>query len=171
MANVTIGTNLRQRQNAGDADATGVEIDGEIRPAARLRVGASAVLTDATFQNSLEPVLEGKRLPQVPRRSFALLADATVWRSIIVSGILRSTSSQFDDDRNQFELAPATQVDLRVAGRERRVRLVSGDRERRRRADRSRPDAARHAGAGSGGEGGDQLAEVVDDLIADARRI
>jgi hypothetical protein len=30
---------------------------------------------------------------------------------------VRSVSSQFDDDRNQFELAPATQVDLRVAGR------------------------------------------------------
>jgi outer membrane receptor protein involved in Fe transport len=118
IANVTIGTNLRQRRNAGDADATGVEIDGEYRPTARVRVGASAILTDATFQNSVEPVLEDKRLPQVPRRSFALLADATVWRSIIVSGILRSTSSQFDDDRNQFELAPGTQVDLRVAGRE-----------------------------------------------------
>ncbi|HYN07071.1 MAG TPA: TonB-dependent receptor [Vicinamibacterales bacterium] len=118
VANVTIGTNLRQRRNAGDANATGVEIDGEIRPTARVRVGASAILTDATFQNSLEPVLEDKRLPQVPRRSFALLADATVWRSIIVSGILRSTSSQFDDDRNQFELEPATQVDLRLAGRE-----------------------------------------------------
>ncbi len=117
VANVTIGTNLRQRRNAGDADATGFEIDAEVRPVARVRVGASATVTDATFENSLETVLEGKRLPQVPRRTFSLLADATIWRSVVVSGILRTTSSQFDDDRNQFELEPATQVDLRVAGR------------------------------------------------------
>jgi outer membrane receptor protein involved in Fe transport len=118
IANVTIGTNLRQRKNAGDADVTGLEIDGEVRPMARVRVGASAIVTKATFQNSLEPVLEGKRLPQVPRRTFALLGDATIWRAIVVSGILRTTSSQFDDDRNLFELEPGTQVDLRVAGRE-----------------------------------------------------
>jgi outer membrane receptor protein involved in Fe transport len=117
VANVTTNVNLRQRQNAGDARATGFEIDGEVRPVSRVRVGASATFTDATFHNSLEPVLEGKRLPQVPRRTFVLLADATVWRSIVVSGILRGTSSQFDDDRNTFELEPATQLDLRVAGR------------------------------------------------------
>jgi outer membrane cobalamin receptor len=117
IANVTQTATLRQRQNAGDARATGVELDGEVRPVTWLRVGASAIVTDATFRDSLEPALEGKRLPQVPETSFALSADATIWRGIIVSGLVRSVSSQFDDDRNQFELAPATQVDLRVAGR------------------------------------------------------
>jgi outer membrane receptor protein involved in Fe transport len=117
IANVTTGTNLRQRQNAGDARSTGVEIDGEVRPIDNLRIGASATFTDATFRNSLEPILEGKRLPQVPKRTFVLLADATVWRSIVVSGILRTIASQFDDDRNTFELEPGTQLDLRVAGR------------------------------------------------------
>jgi hypothetical protein len=53
----------------------------------------------------------------VPERSFAVLGDVTVWRSIVVSGILRYVSAQFDDDRNVFELAPATYGDLRVAGR------------------------------------------------------
>lgn len=117
IANVTTGTNLRQRQNAGDARATGFEIDGEVRPIDNLRVGASATFTDATFRNSLEPILEGKRLPQVPKRTFVLSADATVWRSIVVSGILRTIAAQFDDDRNQFELEPGTQLDLRVSGR------------------------------------------------------
>ena len=117
IANVTQTATLRQRQNAGDARATGLELDGEVRPVTWLRVGASAFVTDATFRDSLEPALEGKRLPQVPETSFALSADATIWRSIIVSGLVRYVSSQFDDDRNQFELAPATQIDLRVAGR------------------------------------------------------
>ena len=119
IANVTTSTNIRQRQNAGDAVSTGFEIDGELKPVRRVRIGASATFTDATFQDSLEPALEGNRLPQVPKRTFVLLSDATVWRSIVVSGILRTTSSQFDDDRNQFELEPATQLDLRVAGRSR----------------------------------------------------
>ena len=117
VANVTMNPTQRQRRNAGDARATGVEIDGEVRPMTGVRVGASLTITDATFRNSAEPPLEGKRLPQVPERSFALLGDITVWRSIVVSGILRSVSSQFDDDRNTFELAPATYADLRVAGR------------------------------------------------------
>jgi iron complex outermembrane receptor protein len=119
IANVTTSTNIRQRQNAGDAVSTGFEIDGELKPVRRVRIGASATFTDATFQDSLEPALEGNRLPQVPKATFVLLSDATVWRSIVVSGILRTTSSQFDDDRNQFELEPATQLDLRVAGRTR----------------------------------------------------
>ena len=117
VANVTMNPTQRQRRNAGDARATGVEIDGEVRPMTGVRVGASLTITDATFRNSAEPPLEGKQLPQVPERSFALLGDVTVWRSIVVSGILRSVSSQFDDDRNTFELAPATYADLRVAGR------------------------------------------------------
>jgi outer membrane receptor protein involved in Fe transport len=117
IANVTTGTNLRQRQNAGDARSTGFEIDGEVRPIDNVRVGASATFTDATFRKSLEPILEGKRLPQVPKRTFVLLADATIWRSIVVSGILRTIAAQFDDDRNQFELESGTQLDLRVSGR------------------------------------------------------
>ena len=119
VANVTMNPTQRQRQNAGDARATGFELDSEVRPMTGVRVGASFTLTDSTFHNSLEPILEGKRLPQVPERAFALLGDVTVWRSIVVSGILRSVSSQFDDDRNVFELAPATYADLRVAGRTR----------------------------------------------------
>jgi outer membrane cobalamin receptor len=117
VANVTMNPTQRQRRNAGDADSIGVEIDGEVRPRTGMRVGASLTITDATFQNSIEPPLEDKRLPQVPERSFALFGDVTLWRSIVVSGILRSVSSQFDDDRNVFELAPATYADLRIAGR------------------------------------------------------
>jgi outer membrane receptor protein involved in Fe transport len=82
-----------------------------------LRLRASSTFTDATFRDSVEPGLDGNRLPQVPRRSVALSADALLPRSIRASGIWRATSSQFDDDRNAFELAPAYQLDLQVSGR------------------------------------------------------
>ena len=39
---------------------------------------------------------------------------------IIASVVWHGTSSQFDDDRNQFELAPATQLDFKVSGAVRR---------------------------------------------------
>lgn len=117
IANVTLTSTLRQRRNAGDARATGIELDGEVRPMTGTHVRVSAMVTDATFRNSLEPPLEGNRLPQVPRASFALEGGITIWKSTVISGVWRSTSSQFDDDRNQFELAPASQVDLRIAGR------------------------------------------------------
>jgi len=117
VANVTLTSTLRQRRNAGDARATGIEIDGTLQPTTGVHLRASATVTDATFRNSLEPPIEGKRLPQVPRASFALAADAMVWKSIVASGVWRTTSSQFDDDRNQFELASASQIDLRIAGR------------------------------------------------------
>ena len=34
-----------------------------------------------------------------------------------MSGVWRAVSSQYDDDRNSFLLAPAYQLDARVAGR------------------------------------------------------
>jgi outer membrane receptor protein involved in Fe transport len=119
IANVTVTTTplVRQRRNAGEAHAKGLELDGEWRPADRGRLRASWVLADSRFRESLEPALEGNRLPQVPRSSFSISGDSEFWRGLSVSAIWRAVSSQFDDDRNVFELAPAHQLDLRVAGR------------------------------------------------------
>jgi outer membrane receptor protein involved in Fe transport len=107
----------RQRQNAGEAHAQGVELEGEVRPLKRLRVRASAVIMDARFRESLEPALEGNRLPQVPGATFGVGADATLPWQLAASVFVRTTGDQYDDDRNQFLLADATQIDLRVAGR------------------------------------------------------
>jgi outer membrane receptor protein involved in Fe transport len=121
VANVTLPTAgpgiVRQRQNAGEAHATGVEFDAEVRPTARFRVRASAALVNARFRHSLEPALEGNRLPQVPRGTFSLFADASLPRAITASLVLRTTGSQFDDDRNVFTLARGTNLDARIAGR------------------------------------------------------
>jgi outer membrane receptor protein involved in Fe transport len=125
IANVTISTGAlitRQRQNAGDAHSKGFELDFEVRPVASLRVRASGAFADATFRNSTEPALEGNRLPQVPRAAGSLTVDWMLPHGTTASMLWRGTSTQFDDDRNQFLLASASQFDLQVMGRIRRVR-------------------------------------------------
>jgi outer membrane receptor protein involved in Fe transport len=121
ITNVTQTATRRQRQNAGEAHVTGGELDAEYRPTATARVRGSLSLIDARFRNAVEPALEGKRLPQVPQASFSLAADVRLPGGIAVSGVFRTLSTQFDDDRNAFELASAAQLDLRVAGRFGRV--------------------------------------------------
>ena len=113
IVNVTVTNTVRQRQNAGDAVARGVEVDGEWRPTERLRVRGSLQWVDATFDNATEPILNGKRLPQVPKASGTVAADFLMARGVM-SVVARSTGHQFDDDRNVFRLASATQVDARA---------------------------------------------------------
>jgi outer membrane receptor protein involved in Fe transport len=119
ISNVTIPSQtgiLRQRRNAGDAHSNGVEIDGEVR-ASVFRLRASMTFLNARFRNSQEAALEGNWLPQVPKRSIAATGDVLLPRQFVFSAVLHDVASQFDDDRNVFLLAGATQVDLRLASR------------------------------------------------------
>jgi outer membrane receptor protein involved in Fe transport len=120
IANVTQSSSataiVRQRRNAGEAHSTGVEIDGEWQNSL-VRLRASMTFLDAKFRNSQEAALEGNWLPQVPKRSVALTADLLLPQHHTVSFVMHDVSTQFDDDRNQFLLAGATQVDARLAGR------------------------------------------------------
>jgi outer membrane receptor protein involved in Fe transport len=108
---------VRMRENAGQARATGLELDGEFRPTLRTRLRASTTVLSTSLVNSPEVALDGNRLPQVPRISASLSGDTTFWRSMSGSFVWHAVSSQFDDDRNQFLIAPAYQLDLRIAGR------------------------------------------------------
>ena len=108
---------VRMRENAGQARATGLELDGEVRPTSRTRLRASTTVLRTSLVDSPELALDGNRLPQVPRVSASLGGDATFWRSTSASFVWHAISSQFDDDRNQFLIAPAYQLDLRLAGR------------------------------------------------------
>jgi len=117
IANVTIATNTRQRRNAGEAHAKGVEIDGDVRAVSNLWLRGSATIVDARFRESAEPVLEGKRLPQVPKFSFSGSVVAKFPHALEASAVWRAFSDQYDDDRNTFLLAEARQLDLQVAGR------------------------------------------------------
>lgn len=120
VANVTLPSLvgiLRERRNAGQVRATGLELEVEVRQSSVLRVRGALALTRSTFAESDEPGLTGNRVPQVPRASGSLWADAMLPRDVIASVVWRSSSTQFDDDQNTFELAAANQVDARVAGR------------------------------------------------------
>jgi outer membrane receptor protein involved in Fe transport len=112
----TGATIVRQRQNAGEAHASGVEIDAEARASEHLRLRGSAVFMNSTFQDAADPALEGKHLPQVPKTMVSVGGDVFLPWSITATAFLRFTGEQYDDDRNQFLLANATQIDLRIAG-------------------------------------------------------
>jgi outer membrane cobalamin receptor len=121
IANVTVPAIpeliVRERQNAGDVRSTGLELDVEYRQGTRLRARGSLAVIDSTFADALEPGIAGNRVPQVPRVSGTFSVDAVLPRAVNATVVWRSTSAQFDDDRNVFELAAANQIDARVAVR------------------------------------------------------
>ncbi|MDQ3069626.1 MAG: TonB-dependent receptor [Acidobacteriota bacterium] len=102
----------RMRTN-GEARSAGVELEVESRAHKHAWVWVSATMLDSSFTSG---ELEGNRLPQVPRRSVTAGARFFAGR---LSGSLeaRHSARQFDDDRNQFELAPATTMNGQVAAR------------------------------------------------------
>jgi outer membrane receptor protein involved in Fe transport len=108
---------LRQRQNAGRIRAAGVEfeVDAPLSPA--LSLLASVAYVDSVFTEGVG--LEGLRVPQVPRWQTSVGAHGG-WRQLAYSVDWRFMSSQFDDDRNEFELEPSTMVNGRVGWRVRR---------------------------------------------------
>jgi outer membrane receptor protein involved in Fe transport len=117
IANVTIQstpTIIRERRNAGEAHARGLELDFDMHPISMLTLRASALVVDSKFRESLEPALEGKWLPQVPKYSVAVSGDARINGWAQASFSWRGVSTQFDDDRNVFQLAEAKQLDLRL---------------------------------------------------------
>ncbi len=69
---------------------------------------------DSRFRESLEPALEGNWLPQVPRVSVSVSGDAQIVRWAQASFAWHGVSTQYDDDRNVFQLAEAKQLDLRL---------------------------------------------------------
>jgi outer membrane receptor protein involved in Fe transport len=120
VANVTLPSLtgiVRERRNAGQVRATGLELDIEVRPSSMLRVRGAVAIARSNFADSDEPGLTGNRVPQVPRASGSLWVDAMLPREAVASVVWRSSSVQFDDDQNVFELGAANQVDARVAGR------------------------------------------------------
>lgn len=117
ITNVTLGSSagqiVRERRNAGTIRARGVEAEGEWRPRNWASFVAGATFSDSRFVSSAEPGLSGKRVSQVPRWQGSLSARITRGRA--VAGVdWRSTSAQFDDDQNRFELGPASVLDVYV---------------------------------------------------------
>jgi len=112
---IPAGGTLRQRQNAGRIDGTGVE--------AELSTGISDVLTARLAANytyarvdggTQAPQLTGKRPAQAPRFSANAGLDWKAADQLTLSLDLRYESARFDDDINSRRLEAATSVNARA---------------------------------------------------------
>ncbi|MDP1630491.1 MAG: TonB-dependent receptor [Caulobacter sp.] len=112
---VPAGGVLRQRQNAGDINALGLEADIAGKAGADLSWRLSAAWTQAEVDGgSVAPQLTGLRPAQTPE--LAATAEAA-WRAtdaFTLRATLRYEGQRFDDDLNTRALSAAGSVDLRA---------------------------------------------------------
>ena len=111
---IPAGGVLRQRQNAGQVDAYGVEAQIERRwEAASLRL-AGAYTKAEVDGGAAAPQLTGLRPAQTPR--LTLTGEAT-WRpveALNLRAVIRYEGERYDDDLNSRKLSAATDVNLRA---------------------------------------------------------
>jgi outer membrane receptor protein involved in Fe transport len=118
ITNVTIGTNLRERQNTDTVRASGIEVEADVRVHPRWSFGFLAVATRSKFdQTPAQPLLEGNDVPQVPPYQFG--GSVTYVDPIGFTGSIqaRAFGSQFDDDLNTLELQRYGVVDVSASQR------------------------------------------------------
>lgn len=111
VANVTIGTNLRQRRNVDQIRARGIEASAHAE-LGMVRFDGSLAWTDAEVRNGPLSNLTGKRPAQTPR----LAASATLGLSPAegwdVAATLRHVGQQYEDDLQSDSLKAATTLDM-----------------------------------------------------------
>ncbi len=111
IANVTIGPNLRQRQNVDAIVAKGAELSFEAR-LARMQLTASYVYTDSTVHASgASAQLDGLRPAQTPRHAGSATLAWNGPSGVSASATLRYTGAQFEDDLQTNILPHAWTVD------------------------------------------------------------
>jgi len=105
---------LRQRQNAGQVDAYGVEAEVEHRwDAGALRLAAG--YTDAEVDGgSAAPQLTGLRPAQTPRLTATAEGSWRPVERLNLRAVVRYEGGRYDDDLNTRKLSPGTQVNLRA---------------------------------------------------------
>ncbi|MGH9946722.1 MAG: TonB-dependent receptor [Pyrinomonadaceae bacterium] len=120
VVSVTLSTTptliTRQRQNVGATTSRGLEFDIESSPAKGLKVNASYLLVNAKINDfPASPNLVGARLPQVARHNFTAQAVYRHGDRWTLSTQLRTSSSQFEDDRNTLRLQSYLTADARLS--------------------------------------------------------
>lgn len=113
IANVTIGNNLRQRQNADRIRAGGAEIEADFRPHETINVRAMAAFVKSSFSGTdVQPQLDGKTVPQVPSWQLGGSVTYSDPKYLTASLQTRGVGEQFDDDLNEFPLGAFGVVDF-----------------------------------------------------------
>jgi outer membrane receptor protein involved in Fe transport len=116
VANVTTAVNTRQRQNASQIRAAGVEIEADVRPHPAVSVRAFAAFTSSKFRSSEQlPALDGNRVPQVAQWQLGGTFTYADPQYLTTSVQVRGMGDQFDDDLNQFRLGAFGVVDVLVS--------------------------------------------------------
>lgn len=112
ITNVTIGNNLRRRQNIDAIEARGLEFGADIDIGA-FGFDASLAYTDAE-QRGTGPAasLDGFRPSQTPRWAASATASYRLPGGGLFSTTLRHVGKQFEDDRESDVLPAATTIDL-----------------------------------------------------------
>lgn len=121
IGNITLSTTpaliTRQRQNFGALRAQGLDADAlVVLRKIQVRAGYEYVNSEVT-SFSANPGLVGKIVPQVPAHIFTCSVIYNAPRQWNVESTLRASSSQFDDDQNQFVLAPYGSLGVSVSKR------------------------------------------------------
>jgi vitamin B12 transporter len=113
VSNVTIGTNLQQRQNLGRTRIWGLESEIEYRVRREWRITGAYMFNQAKVTEfAADPTLVGKYLPQVPKHrgsigvSYSNPNVATIAVNVLFFG------RQFDDDQNLRTKPGATEPGL-----------------------------------------------------------
>jgi outer membrane receptor protein involved in Fe transport len=122
VVSVTLSTTpsliTRQRQNVGGSRSRGFEADAEFVPGSRMRLSASYLLVDSRISDfPANPILIGKRLPQIPRQQLTFQASYRPVSQITLSLQGRISGGQFDDDLNSLRLRPFFSADAFAAYR------------------------------------------------------
>jgi outer membrane receptor protein involved in Fe transport len=101
VSNITIGTNLAQRQNVGKNHIWGIQSDVEYRFITNWRI-TSAYMYDVARVTAFDinPGIIGNDLPQVPRHRGSVGVEYVNQRYVDIGSQLHYTSAQFDDDVN-----------------------------------------------------------------------
>ncbi|MDB5457964.1 MAG: TonB-dependent receptor [Caulobacter sp.] len=112
---IPAGGVLRQRQNAGDIEAKGLEGQARVALGAAFDLRAAATYSVAKVDGgAAAPQLTGLRPAQTPRVS---ASAGVVWRPTAPLSLaldLRYESKRFDDDQNSRVLSPSLVADVRA---------------------------------------------------------
>jgi outer membrane receptor protein involved in Fe transport len=116
ISNVTLSTTpaliTRERQNTDEVGASGVELEGDVRPHPRVTLSLFGAFMSAHYNDTpKQPAIQGNRVPQVPRYHVGAGAIAEVPRAATFSIQVRFTGDQFDDDLNTLTLEHYVVVD------------------------------------------------------------
>lgn len=112
---VPAGGVLRQRQNAGTIEATGVEINARQTLRGGLDLTGAVSITDARVDGgSTAPQLTGLRPAQAPIWSASAGIDWRASDRLILTARARYESKRFEDDLNSRVLGAAVTLDVRA---------------------------------------------------------